>query len=334
MDKKFIPLFQEDLRKSVIEGRAVGVVFDLQGARDCSVEFGGGGITTTLAHLLRANNVGAAAAGGFTVGVDVHDPIAALRPFSATLSAGAQVETGLRSDGRWPREDTSPTFGWGSEAFEDSETDGVFGAATATPHRLGGSFVYSMQLEAQTGERFTRWLNQAILAGVGAAIDTAGLVGTGIAGQPLGIFNATGTGSVTFGAAPTVSKVADFEKTIVNLDGVDANLAWIAHGSVRAKWKSTVRFTNGGPGLWTDDEKVLGKRALVTSAVAATDCVLGDWTRMAVLFWGDPGIPVNITVDRISLAKSGKVRLTVNCFADVLFERLNQFCKNADSAVQ
>ena len=58
--------------------------------------------------------------------------------------------------------------------------------------------------ESQTGGVLAQFLITSLTLGIGKAIDAAALVGSGVSGQPLGIFNRSGSvSSVTFGAAAT-----------------------------------------------------------------------------------------------------------------------------------
>lgn len=297
-------------------------------------EFSPEGIVIPL-ECLRANQVGTATGGGYTSSTDPITEIdPSMLPASVTIAAGAQVITGCRGDKTFPLEQTrmAVSFRPELEGTDPSESDGTYAVLVERPRRMFGATSVSMQLGAQTGD-ILRFLGDSIRTSIAQALDEASLVGDGLAGSIKGIFNTPNVGTVVFSGAATGTLAADYESQITTNDGIDQNISFVAHPAVRKKWKNVDRFSSGGLPLWSDDEKVLGKRAFVTSALAATDIVAGDFTKQITCFWGE-GTPVQILVDRISDAKSGKIRLVVTCFADSGFLRPTLFVKNSGSAVQ
>lgn len=307
--------------------------FAFKGTRS-GTEFGNGGIVVPLATLARAQHVNTAAGGGFTVGTEPPRIDAVMRSASVTGRAGAQTFTGLQGD--WPiaLENTVMTLGWKSEIEEVTESEGTFGQLVLRPRRLSGVTTITQQLDGQTAGATALFLMQSITAGIGEAIDEGALVGTGLAGSVKGLYSTPNVGTVTFGGAATGTKASDFLKTIENNDGKTESLTWVASPTTKAKWQNIDRFSGGGLPLWSDSETILGRPAYATTSMGTNDICAGDFSKQITAFWGAGGVPVQLLVDRITEAKSGKIRVVINIFADVGFLRPTLFVKNADSANQ
>lgn len=296
----------------------------------CPEKFGVGGLVLPLETLHRALTVGTFTGGGALVDNEQGpiDPIP--RKASVVRRAGAQVITGLKGNLTIGRETATSTIGWKHEIEDVSATDGTFGALNLTPHRISGATTLSNQLDAQTGGQVTRFLLQSFVEGVGQAVDEGALVGTGVTGQPSGLYAAADVLTVTFGGAATLAKVADMEEQVTTNNANDEALSFIAHPKVREKWRTIARLSNGGSALW-DNDGVLGRPSYVTSAMAATDICCGDFSKMIVAFWGE-GTPIQLIVDPYSQSPANKIQIVVNAFADTGLLRPTVFCRNTDTA--
>ena len=165
-------------------------------------------------------------------------------------------------------------------------------------------------------------------------IDRIALLGTG-SGQPTGILNAAGTHPVTFGGAATWASVLNFETLAGKANARRENCAWIIGNNVRAKWKAAVKnATASGVGfLMNEDDTVNGYPAAVTSKLDASNQVIfGSFEECYIGSWGAPAL--HLVVDGTTQAKTGKVSVIANLFADVSLRRANLFVVSTDSGAQ
>jgi len=141
--------------------------------------------------------------GGYLVPTEILSPVEQiLRPVSVLLRAGARVIT-LGSNAVIPRQTASNSFSWLAQTDTVTLTDQTLGQITLTPKRLSGGAVYTRQLAAQSTllqeEQFDSLGRDAM-----SAFEKAALQGTGNV-QPLGIFNAPVTNTVTFSSTATLA---------------------------------------------------------------------------------------------------------------------------------
>ena len=91
---------------------------------------------------------------------------------------------------------------------------------------------------------------ESLTRGLGAGLDRAALQGIGVAGEPLGLLNRSGTQTVTFGGAATFAKAVSFEAKISGANGDDDNIVFVADPDVREKWRTLQRYTGSSTALW------------------------------------------------------------------------------------
>jgi len=271
---------------------------------------------------------------GALIGSELSQNIAeALRPKSVCFRAGAQALYGLRSNFQLSRELTPLTASWMHPQDTAVASDDTFGLLSMSPKRVAGLTALSKEIQLISQYDVASFVMDSISIGIGVALDRGGIQGAGVFGEPLGLFNTTGVGTVTFGGAATWAKAVNFESQIVAALGSDQNISFVATPAVREKWKGIQRFASGAKSLWEDDETIAGKRAMVTTSCPANSICAGDFTQMFFGFWGE-GSPIQITVDPFSRKKEGLIELYLQLLCDVGIARPSVFVINADSATQ
>jgi hypothetical protein len=193
----------------------------------------------------KALNATTATAGGFLIANDIGRQIEfALRASSVCIRAGARVLPGLRGDLKLGRETQDVTCDWLHELEEAQESDPEYGVVHFTPHRLAGLTSISTHLNAQAPD-LSAFVVESLTRGIGAAFDRAGIQGSGVHGEPLGLFNRESVKTVTFSGAATWSKAVKFESQIIAANGDDDSISFIAEPAVREKWRTLERFSGG-----------------------------------------------------------------------------------------
>ena len=257
----------------------------------------------------------------------------ALRPAATIFQAGASpiVNKGNLTIGK---EAAPTTFQWLSEIQAVTAVDPVFSSAFYTPHRLAGVTWLGRQLDIQTAGTVSKFLVDSLSIGAAVGLEAGALAGTGVLGEPLGLFLTPGTNAITFGGAATWNSALSFENCLAGQNADDDAVKFIAHPGVRYRWKGLQRFSAGSETLWNGDwDTVAGKDAFVTNNLAPGQICAGDWSKMGVVIFGD-SMPVQITVDPFSSAENAQIKVYCTLLADTGAIRPEVFCVSFDSAVQ
>jgi HK97 family phage major capsid protein len=271
---------------------------------------------------------------GFTGTGDTVDPITvALRPHSMLAGAGANIRDGAYNDVPMPVVTTGATAEWLASVGDATKSDLVFGEKVLQPKRVHVFTKISRQWLLQGGSEAEPMLREELVRAVAQLIDTAGIAGSGASNQPTGILSAASVGSVTFGAAATVAKLADFEAAVgtANADTPSSRLAWVINSATRAKWRTIPKVSGGGAMLLGDDNRAIGHPAFATNAAGAGNkAVFGDFSQLVVHFFA----PIGVLMNPYTQAKDGFVEVHVFAYVDIGVRRPTAFAKSSDSAAQ
>jgi HK97 family phage major capsid protein len=307
--------------------RAIAATSDQLSDRELYVQLDG--LRTSRELNTRGLSAGTQNLGGYLVGTAMSDVEQVLRPASVLIQAGARVVQ-LQGNMALRREMTAATAQWLAETDTVTEQTETFGQATLTPHRCSAFLTLTRQLQIQVDPDASDLLVESMRKSIGVGIDKVALVGTGVTGEPSGIFNTTGVQTVTFSAAATWANALSFISKVAGQNATDANITFISHPSVREKWMNVQRFSGSSTSLWSDDDTIAGKPALVTTNCGATQICCGDFSMTLIGLWG----AARVTVDPYNQALSEKIRLFVTQLADVAVAYPAAFCINSGSAVQ
>ena len=237
----------------------------------------------------------------------------------------------LRSDLTLGRETAEVTYSWLHELEEVDETAPTYGVVHLTPHRLSGFTSISTQLNAQAPD-LSSFVTDSLARGIGTAFDSAGIQGSGVAGEPLGLFNRENVKTVIFGGAATWAKAVSFEAQISGANCDDEAITFVANPNVREKWRTVQRFSGSSTALWQQN-LCADRPAFSTTNCPSTKICSGDFSKMIFATWGE-GSPVAVIVDPFTAAKSGKIEIVASLMADVGVLREETFCICTDSAIQ
>src|SRR5436309_1356735 len=199
LTERQLPTFRESLGKwatDVVQRRKPsGLARDLSKAYEATSDtLDDRSLYVDLANL-RGLSAGTQNLGGYVVGIETTEVVQAFFPVSAIAQAGAIFET-HQSNLAVPRQVTTETASFLAETDTVTESTVLLGQATATPKRASVLLTYTRQLNVQSD--VGDFVQSNGLKALGAAVDRAALVGTGIMGEPLGLLNMSGTSVVTF----------------------------------------------------------------------------------------------------------------------------------------
>ncbi|MFS0754603.1 phage major capsid protein [Noviherbaspirillum sp. 1P10PC] len=150
-----------------------------------------------------ALSIGTNTSGGYSVPVQTMPQIlSALTPVSSLLRAGAGIvpmDEGAKSV-TTVAVNTIPTAAWRLEAGNVAQSDPAFRGIVASPKSLAFYFKISRELLAD-GQGIEAALQTAIAQSFAKALDYAGLRGSGVNPEPLGLLGTAGVSAIATGGA-------------------------------------------------------------------------------------------------------------------------------------
>ncbi len=188
--------------------------------------------------------------------------IEVLRAKARVMSLGARMLSGLVGNVAIPRQDTATASYWVSpEGTDVTEAEAVFDLITMTPHTIGARSQITRQMLMQSTPDIEMLVRDDLAAVLGLGIDLAAISGTGAGGQPTGILNRAGIGSVAMGVngGPiTIDALIALETSLMtqNVDENDLNYLTNAKqvGALKTLKDASGRY------LWTQYPGVFGQR--------------------------------------------------------------------------
>ena len=275
-------------------------------------------------------------AGGSTVPVDTGALIPKLDPQPVVEAAGGTFLRGLTAPTALPRHTTAAIAEWVAEAQEVSKSTPGTDDVLLTPHGLAAYCETSKQLVITSSIDVEAFLRNELTRRINLGLDKAALVGAGTSGVPRGLFSIaeSAINPITFGGAPSWSKLVEFGGEIEDQDGAASRMSWVTSASVKSKWQATSKDTGSGMFL-AEGDMANGHRIHVTSQLRGTSAedrvLFGDFSQLVVSIFGG----LEILVDQSSsLHRRGLVGLTALVHADVVIRQGKAFARSTDKGNQ
>jgi len=142
--------------------------------------------------------------------------IESLREEAVVLGMGVTVLPGLVGNVEIPRELTNPAFYWVAEDAEPTEGDYTLDKISLSYKTVAGRIPFTRQAGKTTTPGIEGLLTRSIRKGLAIAIDQTLINGPGSGGEPEGILNASGIGSVTTSGTLTREHLFDLEEDLAN----------------------------------------------------------------------------------------------------------------------
>lgn len=206
-----------------------------------------------------------ATTGGNIVATDLlaDDFIEALRNSTVMVGLGVQTLSGLVGDVAIPRRSGVASTGYlSSETAALSQAESTFDQISMTPKTLGTLSKFSRNMLIQATPGIEDLVRTDILGGINLGLDLGILNGTGSSGQPTGIMQTSGIGSVamgTNGGAITVDALVDLETAMME-DNAAVNadsISYVTNAKVLGAIKKLK--TSGGEYLVNNNLQALGR---------------------------------------------------------------------------
>jgi len=273
--------------------------------------------------------------GGNLVATDLlaDDFIEALRNGSLMLSLGVRTMPGLVGNVAIPRRSgVASTYYLSTQTTAITQSESTFDQVTMAPKNLAALSKYSRQTLLQGTPGIEELVRRDLTDGLNLAVDLGILNGSGSSGQPTGIMQTSGIGSVamgTNGGAITLEKLVDLE-TEVMIDNGAVNrdaVAYVTNAKVMGalkKLRAGGSTTGDGPFLVNQVPNALGRGPAgseingypigVTNQVPSnltkgsssgvcSAVLMGDFSQAMVGFWGN-GLEITVGEDQDDFSKA------------------------------
>jgi HK97 family phage major capsid protein/HK97 family phage prohead protease len=286
--------------------------------------------------LTRATYVtSGASTGGNLVQTDLLDQdfIEFLRNRSVMLAAGVRTMPGLQGNVAIPRRSgVASTYYLSSQTTAITQSESTFDQVTLSPKNLAALSKYSRQTLLQATPGIEQLVRTDLIDGINVAMDLGILNGSGSSGQPTGIMQTSGIGSVaigTNGGAITLEALVNLE-TELTIDNVpvDRNsVSYITNAKVMGnlkKLRAGGSTTGDGPFLVNDNLLAIGRGGTpsvvngypvyvtnqvpsnLTKGSSSSVCsavVIGDYSQAMVGLWGN-GLEITVGEDQDDFSKA------------------------------
>jgi HK97 family phage major capsid protein/HK97 family phage prohead protease len=275
-----------------------------------------------------------ATTGGNLVATDLmaDDFIEALRNSSVMMSLGVKALPGLVGDVAIPRRSgVASTYYLSTETTAITQAESTFDQVTLSPKSLAALSKFSRQTLLQATPGIEELIRTDLTDGLNTAVDLGILNGSGSSGQPTGILNTSGIGSVaigTNGGAITIETLVDLEEQVLIDNGnVSDSMAYVTNAKVLAelkKLRAGGSASGDGSFLFNTDISGIGRGPTpgavngyplavtnqvpsnLTKGSSSSVCsavLIGDFSQATVGFYGN-GLEITVGEDSDDFSKA------------------------------
>ena len=239
------------------------------------------------------------------VATDLMDVVKPLQAMNVMVKAGAKYITGLVGDVQYPIM-SNASCTWEGETAKAKEGVVTFTNVKLYPKRLTTIVPISKQFLLQDGVGAEAAIREEIVNAINAKLE-ATILGseTGTATMPGGIFAGEITTSIT-----DFKGLCDLEAGLEDAN-VYGELKYIVSPKAKAALRNMAKSTKSTQLVFENGE-IDGTPALCTSHLKDKKIAFGDFSQYIIAQWGN----LDITVDNVTLAGDGQIRLVVNAYFD------------------
>jgi HK97 family phage major capsid protein len=269
--------------------------------------------------------------GGYTVDEDVLGSqfIEQLKNETVIDKLGVRRLDGLVGNVAIPSKTGASTAYWLSETGEVTASDLTFSSITLNPHRLVALVGVSRQAIFQSSLGLESITREDMAEQINIARDLAYFQGDGASGEPIGLFNITGTGSVTFGTTATLAKAIEFETDVDTSNALRGNPMYVTTPTVKGAWKAIDEGTDTGIRLWRNNE-VNGYGAMSSQHIPDNRVAFGNFADSIASSWDG----VDVIVDPFSSKKTNLIELQMTIHVDQAFRHAASWSLSSDAGNQ
>jgi HK97 family phage major capsid protein len=235
--------------------------------------------------------------GGYLVDTQNQGFIDMLRNSTVCYPMGARRLSGLQGNVTIPKRTAGATGYWlASESTAITESGQTFGQLSLSPKTVGAYNEISRLLVMQSSPDAEAITMSGLALDVGLAMDLGSLTGSGSGGQPTGLLNISGIGSVA-DATVDYGDVIEFQTDVAAANALSgaSSAGYVMAPTTAGLLKQRVKFANTASPLWEgrlDRGQVDGYPAMSSNQLSA-QIIFGDWSQMIIAEWGVLEIALN-----------------------------------------
>lgn len=236
--------------------------------------------------------VGTNSAGGYLVATDLQASsfIEMLRARSVVAGLGARMLPGLVGNVAIPKQSGAATAYWlTNEATAITESQQTVAQLALSPKTLGAYTELSRLLMLQSTPAAEQMVMADLAKQLALAIDLAALEGSGASGQPTGISNTAGIGSVA-GTTIAYAGMVEFQTDVAGGNALTPGCAYVTTPTIAGLLMQRQRFSSTDTPLWQgnvlEGSNVCGYRGATTTQVTAASMTFGDFEQVVIGEWG------------------------------------------------
>ena len=289
----------------------------------------------------RAMEAGTDSAGGYLVDTTLKTDsfIQMLEKKLVLKQAGAKILSGLVGDIAIPKQTGGASVYWVGEDGDVGESTPEIGQIGLTPKTMGTYTDITRKLLKQSSMDMEAFVRMDLARAAAHGFEMAGLKGTGVDNQPLGLFNIPGIGVVdlgTDGEELTWEDVVAMETIIAASDGDVDGMSYITNAKIRGKLKTTLKAEGTANFIWEAGNSVNGYPCRITNHVQSdltkgtgedlSAMYFGNFFDMIIGMWGG----LDLLVNPYTFQTSGKIRVSILQDMDVVIRNNESFsiCKD------
>ena len=248
-----------------------------------------------------------ASEGEDVVATDLFDVLKPLQAKNVMINAGAKFVTNLIGDLQYPVM-SNGSVTWEGETAEAQDGSPTFTSVKLSPKRLTAIVPISKQFLIQDGVGAELAIRQEIVDAINAKLEET-ILGSaqGSATQPEGIFY---NGGSPLGTVTTFANLTDMEAEMEEAN-VYGETKYLISPKAKSALRNMAKSTKSTQLVYENGE-VDGTTALSTSHIKNKNIAYGDFSQYIIANWGN----IDLTVDSITLASQGQIRLIVNAYFD------------------
>lgn len=251
-----------------------------------------------LAYALmkRDLTVASAGAGGYLVETANIGFVELLRNRSVLFGMGARRLSGLTGNVSIPKQTGAGTAVWlANEASTITESQQTFTQIALVPKTVGAYTEISRLLLMQSSPDAEGVVMLDLATVLALAIDLAGLNGSGSSGQPTGILQTAGIGSVT-GTSMDYADIVEFQTDVFAGNALYDSSGYVTTGAVAGLLKQRVKFSSTASPIWDgrlEMANVDGYRGMASNQMPSATMLFGAFSEVIVGEWGVLELEVN-----------------------------------------
>lgn len=243
-------------------------------------------IPLDVQNQLRTQQTGNLGDGGALVQTEYGSFVDALRHETILGQLGANFISGLEGDFEQSRKTSNSTAYWVAEGENVSKSTMGYGTLKGHPHTLGARVHFTRRQIQQSSIDVEMDGRRDIADSVTIEVDRVGFHGSGANGEPLGIFNTNGIGSVS-GSSISRSDLLEHEENVRAAKvRLETPKQWVSSVDVKRFLRDAKVDSGSGLFLWRDDNRMIGYPAMDHTNLDDGYLLFGAFQYLSILDWG------------------------------------------------